>query len=116
MSFRRRLALFLVITLAAVQGLTAVFAYSYLRHDLVERGKRDLAGAMDVFTRQLDFLSERVADGVQVLSLDFALRSAIAQQDTATELSALRNHGKRIGATRMTIVGLDGRTTADTAG
>lgn len=116
MSFRRRLVLFLIVTLVAVQGLTAFLAYSYLRHDLVERGKRELSAAMGVFTRQLDFLSERVADGVQVLSLDFALRSAIAQHDSGTELSALRNHGHRIGATRMMIVGLDGVTTADTGG
>jgi signal transduction histidine kinase len=115
MTFRYRLALFLVIALVAIQGLTAVFAYIYLRHDLVERGKHELGAAMNVFTRQLDFLSERVADGVQVLSLDYPLRAAIAQRDYDTEISALRNHGNRIGATRMLIVGLDGTTAADTA-
>ncbi len=114
MSFSRRLALFLIVTLMAIQGLTALFAYLYLRQDLLARGKRELADEMGVFSRQLDFLSERVADGVQVLSLDFALRSAIAQHDYGTELSALRNHGNRIGATRMMIVGLDGQITADT--
>ena len=96
MSFRHRLALFLVVTLVAIQLLTALFAYTYLRHDLVERGKRELVAEMGVFTRQLDFLSERVADGVQVLSLDYALRSAIAGHDYGTEISALRNHGRRI--------------------
>ncbi|HSM95527.1 MAG TPA: ATP-binding protein [Rhizomicrobium sp.] len=116
MSFRQRLVLFLVVTLVSVQALTAFLAYASLRHDLVERGKRELASSMGVFTRQLDFLSERVSDDVHVLSLDFALRSAIAQHDYGTELSALRNHGHRIGATRMMIVGLDGRTTADTSG
>src|ERR1700749_2134291 len=114
MTFSRRLALFLIITLVTVQGLTALFAYTYLRNDLVKRGEQELAAAMGVFARQLDFLSERVADGVEVLSLDFALRSAIAQRDYGTELSALRNHGHRIGATRMMIVGLDGLITADT--
>ena len=44
MSFRYRLALFLVVTLVAVQALTAAFAYLYLRHNLVERGKHELAG------------------------------------------------------------------------
>ena len=62
MSFRYRLALFLVVTLVAVQGLTAAFAYFYLRHNLVERGKHELLAEMGVFTRQLDFLSERVTD------------------------------------------------------
>ncbi|HEV2560982.1 MAG TPA: ATP-binding protein [Rhizomicrobium sp.] len=114
MSFRNRLALFLVVTLIAVQALTVFFAYTYLRHDLVERGKRELAASMGVFTRQLTFLSDRVTDGVNVLSLDYALRAAIGQHDRDTELSALRNHGNRIGATRMMLVGLDGGISADT--
>ena len=91
MSFRRRLALFLLVTLVAAQLFTAAFAYFYLRQSLVERGKEQLVAAMNVFTRQLDFLSERVTDGVQVLSLDYALRAAIAQHDHDTELSALRS-------------------------
>ena len=114
MSFRHRLALFLVVTLAAVQVLTALAAYSFLRHSLVDKEKAELAGATDVFLRQLGLLSDRVGDDVHVLSLDFALRQAIAQHDYGTELSALRNHGRRIGATRMMLVGLDGTISADT--
>src|SRR5207342_732189 len=59
-------------------------------------------------------ISERVAASVQVLSLDFALRSAIAQRDQATVRSALANHGRRVGAARMQLVGTDGRIEADT--
>jgi len=114
MSFRHRLALFLVVTLAAVQLLTALVAYSYLRHGLIEKEKTELVAATQVFLRQLKVLSERVGDDVEVLSLDFALRQAIAQHDYATELSALRNHGHRVGATRMMLVGLDGAISADT--
>jgi signal transduction histidine kinase len=114
MNFRHRLALFLVITLVAVQALTAAVAYAYLRADLIDRGKRELATAMSVFMQQLDFLSQRASDGVRVLSLDYALRSAIARHDHDTELSALHNHGERIGATRMMLVDLQGSTVADT--
>jgi signal transduction histidine kinase len=114
MGFRHRLALFLVVTLAVVQVLTALVAYSYLRHSLVEKEKRELAAATGVFLRQLGILSERVGDDVEVLSLDYALRQAIARKDYETELSALRNHGHRVGATRMMLVGLDGAITADT--
>jgi diguanylate cyclase (GGDEF)-like protein len=42
------------------------------------------------------------------------LRSAIAQHDRDTVISALRNHGRRVGATRMLLVGLDGAIQADT--
>ena len=114
MTFRQRLALFLVVTLAAVQVLTALVAYSYLRHSLVEKEKTELAAATQVFLRQLRVLSERVGDDVEVLSLDYALRQAIAQRDYGTELSALRNHGHRVGATRMMLVGMDGAIAADT--
>src|SRR5258706_10586320 len=114
MSFRKRLALFLIATLIGVQALTAVFTYDIIRSNLVEQGKRQLAATASVFMRQLNVLSERVSDDVEVLSLDYALRKAVAEQDQGTMLSALRNHGNRVGATRMMLVGLDGNITTDT--
>ncbi len=116
MSFRVRLVTFVVALLVAVQALTGVLVYGVTRHALIGEGQRQLGVAAGAFARQLDDLSERVAASVQVLSLDFALRSAIAQQDRATVLSALSNHGRRVGATQMLLVGLDGRVEADTAG
>ena len=115
MSFRNRLALFLVVTLVCVQAATAIFAYAYLRQQVVEQGKRQLSVAMQAFTRQIDFLSQRATDGVKVLALDYALRAAIARSDHNTEISVLRNHGRRIGAARMLLVKLDGTIAADTA-
>ena len=115
MSFRNRLALFLTAILIGVQLATAIFAYAYLRHDIIEQGKRELASATTAFMRQLAFLSERVSDGVKVLALDYPLRAAIARQDRGTELSMLRNHGARIGAMRMMLISLDGTVQADTA-
>jgi len=114
MSFRNRLAFFLVATLIGVQALTAVFAYNIIRSNLIEQGKRQLTATASVFLRQLNVLAERVSDDVAVLSLDYALRKAVAEHDQPTALSALKNHGNRIGATRMMLVGLDGTITADT--
>jgi diguanylate cyclase (GGDEF)-like protein len=116
MGFRFRLAMFFVAALVAVQGLTAALVYQVARHELITEGQRQLDVAADAFARQLDDISRRVADSVQVLALDFALRSAIAQRDEATLLSALRNHGRRVGATQMFLVGVDGRVEADTRG
>src|SRR5690606_15803057 len=116
MGFRFRIALFFVAALVAVQGLTALMVYRVARTELIGEGQRQLEVAAGAFVRQLDDISSRVADSVQVLALDFALRSAIAQHDEATLLSALRNHGRRVGATRMFLVGLDGRIEADTGG
>src|SRR5215472_5492364 len=115
MGFRHRLALFLIVTLAVVQALTAVVAYSYLRHSLIEREKAELTASSKVFTRQLNLIAQNVASDVRLLSLDYALRQAIAEHDRATEMSALHNHGNRVGATRMVLVGLDGVVETDTA-
>jgi signal transduction histidine kinase len=115
LSFRQRLALLFIVTLIVIQGLTAALAYGVVRANLVEQGKSRLEATTQVFMRQLNVLSERVSDDVEVLSLDYALRKAVAENDRATALSALRNHGNRIGATRMSIVGLDGTITTDTA-
>ena len=114
MNFRHRLALFLVVTLAAVQIFTGLFAYTYLRESILDKAKKELVAEASTFTRQLNVLSERVAHDVKILSLDYALREAIAQQDYGTELSVLRNHGNRVGATRMMLVGMDGSISADT--
>ena len=114
LSFRQRVSLLFILTLIAVQGLTALFAYGVVRSNLVEQGKSRLEATTQVFMRQLNVLSERVSDDVEILSLDYALRKAVAENDQATALSALRNHGNRIGATRMAIVALDGTITTDT--
>lgn len=58
-------------------------------------------------------LSGRVASGVQIMSLDYALRSAIGTRDRGTIVSVLRNHGSRVGAARMQLIGLDGRVQID---
>ena len=115
MPFRRRLILFLVVALVGVQVLTAFLGYSVVQHNISDEGKRELAQATDIFIRQLDVLSERVGNGVEILALDYGLRQAIARRDHATSLSALRNLSRRIGAHRMFLVGLDGRIAVDTA-
>ena len=116
MGFRSRIAMFFVAALVAVQGLTAVLVYQVARHELIAEGQRQLGVAATAFAGQLDEISARVADSVNVLAQDFALRSAIAQHDRPTLLSALRNHGRRVGAERMFLVGVDGRIEADTLG
>ena len=45
MSFRQRLALFLIVTLIAVQSLTAISAYGIVRHNLIDQGKNELRAA-----------------------------------------------------------------------
>src|SRR5581483_8719576 len=114
MRFRNRLALFLIATLAIVQALTAISVYGFTRRALIAEGKSQLARSAEVFVRQLGGLSDQTAERVRILALDYALRVAIAERDQQTVLSALRNHGRRAGATRMMLVDLDGEIEADT--
>jgi diguanylate cyclase (GGDEF)-like protein len=116
MGFRFRLASFFVVALILVQGLTGVLVYQVTRHELIGEGKRRMQEAAQSFAHQFEDMSDSVAASVQVLTLDFALRSAVAQHDEATLSSALRNHGQRVGATQMLLVGVDGRVEVDTAG
>ena len=113
--FRMRLTLFVVTTIVAIQLVTALLVTQITRHQLVAEGERQLAVSADAFVSQLDDVSARVAESVQILALDYALRAAIAQHDQHTVLSVLRNHGRRVDATRMLMVGLDGSIQADTA-
>ena len=115
MSFRLRLSLLFVATLVAVQIFTALLIYAVARRAFIAEGERQLSAGATAVARQLDDISNRVADNVQVLALDYALRAAIAQRDQSTVLSALRNHGRRIGADRMLLIGLDGAIRSDTS-
>jgi diguanylate cyclase (GGDEF)-like protein len=114
MGFRLRLALFLVAMLVGVQVLTWALVYEATRRAVIEQGERQLSTAAAAFLRQLDDIARRMSDSVQVLSLDYPLRAAVAERDRGTVLSALRNHGRRVGAERMLLVALDGRVEADT--
>ena len=114
MGFRVRLVAFLVAILVIVQGLTWLLVFEVTRHESIKVGERQLASAAAVFVNQLDDISLRIANSVQVLALDYALRESIAEHDRATVLSALRNHGRRVGAARMLLMDLDGHISADT--
>jgi diguanylate cyclase (GGDEF)-like protein len=115
LGFRNRLALFLLATLALVQVLTIGAVYTSTRHALITQSRRELAQDLTVLERDLDLIADRLAESARILSLDYALRSAIAERDTGTALSALNNFGRRIGATRLILIDLDGTVAADTA-
>lgn len=115
LGFRTRLALFFVATLILVQGVTAVLAYDVARRQLVKEGGHQLTASAAAFVAQMNDLSASVANGVQIMSLDYGLRSAIGARDKDTILSVLRNHGRRVGASRMQLLDLDGKVQADTA-
>lgn len=114
MRFGTKLALFLIAALITVQSATGFATYGLIRRTLINQGEEQLAAAAGNFTSQLDAIARQMAAGVTILTLDYALRQAIAEHDHNTVVSALRNHGRRVGALRMLLVETDGTVSADT--
>ena len=73
----------------------------------------ELATGERVFLRIMDQSAQRLVQGARLLSSDFAFRQAISSGDRETMSSTLRNHGDRIDAAYMTLIGLDRRVVAD---
>ena len=115
MRFTSKLATILIATIAVIQLLTGAEIYRLVRDAVIEEGQGDLNLGGEQFVRQIATIENQVAGGVTVLTLDYALRQAIAAHDQDTIVSALRNHGQRVGATRMILIGTDGVISADTA-
>jgi diguanylate cyclase (GGDEF)-like protein len=69
-----------------------------------------------VFDRFLEQDTARLVQGARLLTGDYAFREAVATGDGGTVASVLANHGKRIDAAVMLLVGLDRMVIADTMG
>ncbi|MFZ2648698.1 MAG: response regulator, partial [Burkholderiaceae bacterium] len=76
--------------------------------------REELAVAERIFRRVLDQNSKQLQQAAQVLTTDFGFRQTIATNERETIDSVLHNHGDRIGANVMMLVGLDHRVVADT--
>ncbi len=74
----------------------------------------DLVAGARVFDRLLEQSTQRVVQGATLLSSDFAFRDAIATGDLPTIESVIANHGRRIDADVMMVIGLEGRVIANT--
>ena len=108
-SFQARIATVLVLLLTgviavlyfAVQAATQVAVRSQANEQL-EVGSR-------VFQQLLEVRGTQLQGAVQVLAGDFGFKDAVASGDEATLRSALANHGARIQAGVVMLLGLDGR-------
>ncbi|MCB1954989.1 MAG: EAL domain-containing protein [Rhodocyclaceae bacterium] len=72
----------------------------------------EIAVGERIFRRLLDERSQQLTAAARLLTSDFGFRQAIASGDQATMASALGNHGSRIGAAKMVLIGPDGQVMA----
>lgn len=108
-SFQSRIAVPLVLLLLAVIG-ALYFAVKVATGAALQAQLRDELGVGGRVLEQLiELRGRQLGDAVQVLAADFGFKEALASGDSATIRSALRNHGARINADAVLLLGLDGR-------
>jgi diguanylate cyclase (GGDEF)-like protein len=96
------LGLLLVVQLAGFGAIRA----SLSNHALNELPQR-LSEGDRVLRRLLDQQAQKLSDGARLLASDYGFREAIHTSDTNTIVSALENHGERIGATQVSLYSSD---------
>jgi len=113
-SFQARVACVLILLLLVVVGALYFSVKAATNSAIRSQAAEQLQLGTRVFERLLDVQSRRLSDGVQLLAADFGFRDAVASGDSATIRSVLINHGKRINATDMILLSMDGKVLAST--
>ena len=104
---RRSLKARLIATFLGLLLVVQLAGFSALRASLSSHAHQELPARLDVGDRVLHSLlsqhAQKLTDGARLLAADFGFREAIHSKDTDTIVSALENHGRRIGATRVAL-------------
>ena len=111
---RTRIIVFFVALLVAVQVAALLFVNNANTSNAQKKTDDEFAVGQRVFERLLTQNREQLSLAARVLAADFGFREAVASNDVDTILSALNNHGSRIGANVMSLVSLDKTVVADT--
>ena len=97
----------LIATFLGLLLVVQLAGFSALRASLASHAHQELPSRLDVGDRVLHSLlsqrAQKLTDGARLLAADFGFREAIHSKDTDTIVSALENHGRRIGATRVAL-------------
>jgi len=115
-SFQTKLLILLIAVLVLLQAGTLISVHLAGQRTLRNIIDQELRLGGLVLDRVLGTRAKQLQDSLRVLALDFAFREAIASADLPTITSVLSNHGSRIAADAVVLIGLDGNVTADTLG
>lgn len=113
-SFQARIASVLILLLAVVVGALYFSVQTATNAAVRSQAGEQLEIGTRVFEQLLDVRGRQLHDAVQVLAADFGFKAAVASGDTATIGSALANHGARINAGVVMLLGLDDRLQVST--
>ncbi|MFI8383180.1 putative bifunctional diguanylate cyclase/phosphodiesterase [Pseudomonas sp. NPDC079086] len=113
-SFQARIAGVLVLLLLVVVGALYVAVQTATNAAVRSQAREQLDVGSLVFQQLLEVRGRQLHDAVQVLAADFGFKDAVASGDTETIRSALANHGARINASAVMMLGLDGNLEVST--
>jgi diguanylate cyclase (GGDEF)-like protein len=113
-SFQARIAGVLILLLLIVVGAVFVAVRAATQDAVSKQAQAQLDVGTRVFEGLLEMRGKRLRDAVQLLSTDFGFRDAVASADSATIRSVLLNHGARINANDMFLLGMDGKVLSST--
>ncbi|CAB0149629.1 Phytochrome-like protein cph2 [Pseudidiomarina piscicola] len=113
-SFRARLLL-LFVGLAGSVLIATLIAVTVATENQAELTvERELTVSERVLGELISIRGEQLSQAAQVLADDFGFREAVASGDQATLISAMINHGERIGTQLMALYRPDGTQLAST--
>ncbi|MDP2748560.1 bifunctional diguanylate cyclase/phosphodiesterase [Pseudomonas sp.] len=107
-SFQARIAGVLVLLLLVVVGALYAAVQTATNAAVRSQAREQLDVGSLVFQQLLEVRGRQLHDAVQVLAADFGFKDAVASGDSETIRSALLNHGARINASAVMMLGLDG--------
>lgn len=113
-SFQARIAGVLIMLLLIVVFAVFIAVKAATQDAVRKQAQAQLEVGTRVFEGLLEMRGKRLRDAVQLLSTDFGFRDAVASTDSATIRSVLLNHGARINANDMFLLGMDGTVMAST--
>lgn len=111
-SLRARLIVVLLLLLCLLATATGIATLKTMQRDSQQQAEQMLSVSAKILREMLDNRAELLSSSVKVLAADFAFRRAVATAEQETIESVLANHGGRIDANLMLLLGPDGKLLA----
>jgi len=109
-----RIVLAFSLLLLLIQASSLMMINNILSKSTNQDIRRNLLAGQRVFNLVREDNNRQLIQSASIMSSDFAFRKAIATADYDTVVSTLNNHGARIKADVMLLVGTDGNMIANT--
>lgn len=112
-SFHVRVVTLFLLMLFIIQGGDLLIVNATVYKNAKANILNEIKTGSNIFGLLRNHYNQSLHEAASILASDYAFRQAIATHDRDTIISVLENHGARINAKRMILVGLDNRIIAD---